>query len=80
MMQVGVALFEKDESKCKQDRMAYRAYPFNFYVFPRVIEGFQHPMVSIEPDTMEFHAKHKFDFQRWLEKGVSLQLESKKCR
>ena len=72
MIQVGIAVFSNQDdgsinggsvvSSFKQSvseggALHYSASPFNFYVLPRQMEGFQHPTVTICPETCEFHTK-----------------------
>ncbi|CAD7933902.1 unnamed protein product [Amoebophrya sp. A25] len=68
IMQIGVCCFGKNAEK--KDSHNYDCDSFNFYVLRRAIENYQKPLVTLDPETMVFHAKNHFDFQTWLSSGI----------
>ncbi len=51
-------------------RLSYEMKPFNFFVFCRKFQASE-PVFLCQSSSLEFLAKHKFDFNRWVYEGVT---------
>lgn len=72
IIQVGLTfVLPKEISDSKmQEQPEYLAYPFNFYVFPRVSSS-QEPVISMQAGCIEFNTDHSMDWNRWIRKGIT---------
>ncbi|KAF9087976.1 hypothetical protein BGX29_000536 [Mortierella sp. GBA35] len=66
-IQIGISTFTFDPSNG-----SYLAKPFNFFVFPTTLTGYspQGRCFLTEASSLDFLAKNRFDFNKWIYQGV----------
>ncbi|KRW99797.1 Ribonuclease H-like domain [Pseudocohnilembus persalinus] len=64
IIQIGISIFTQESDN------EYKAYPFNFYVFPRKNDMYN-PIISFQLGSIEFNTQYDMDYNRWIKKGIS---------
>lgn len=77
-IQIGISTFKFDPSNG-----SYLAKPFNVFVFPTTLTGYspQGRCFLTEASSLDFLAKNRFDFNKWVYQGtpISLSFHTWRC-
>ena len=70
-IQIGISTFKFDPSNG-----SYLAKPFNIFVFPTTLTGYspQGRCFLTEASSLDFLAKNRFDFNKWVYQGTPIRL------
>ena len=85
IVQCGICLFQEEKSidsdlrntnSAEENPLKLRAFPYNFYLFPRSIEDlgrqcYSSPNITLDASSIEFLRQNSMDFGRWISHGVT---------